>query len=218
MIDINTITKLISEGKIEKLQKLIDEKPDVLEIKDENGSSAFMTICYSGNAELMGLAIRKKRSFNMAESCVAGLNKKVIEIIELHPPAVNSYAPDGFTPVGLAAFFGHHDVVLSLLKKGADPNKAANNPLKVNALHAAVSKNSNDTVAMLLEYGANVNQEQQSGITPLHAAAHNGNLYLVKLLINNGADKNLKSDDGKDVIAYAEENNHEKLLEYLRKL
>ena len=216
MIDFNKILGLLHNGKIEKLIKLIEEKPDILELKSDDGSSVFMTICYSGNIELMELSIRKKRSFNMAESCVAGLNKKVIEIIELHPPAVNNYAPDGFTPIGLAAFFGHHDVVLSLLKKGADPNRAANNPLKVNALHAAVSKNSYDTVAMLIEYGANVNQEQQSGIIPLHAAAHNGNLDLVKLLITNGADKNLKSDDGKDVISYAEENNHLELIEYLK--
>ena len=59
---------------------------------------------------------------------------------------MSEYAPDGFTPVALAAFFGQPAAVKALIAAGADVNAAAKNGLKVAALHAAVAGGKLDIV------------------------------------------------------------------------
>lgn len=45
--------------------------------------------------------------------------------------------------------------------------------------------------------GANVNTQNEMGMTPLHCAVDVENVFLVTLLVENGADVNLRNNDGK---------------------
>jgi ankyrin repeat protein len=116
--------------------------------------------------------------------------------LEQFPESVNAYSTDGFYPLGLAAFFGHKEVVEYLLASGADVNQPAANDFKVAPLHAAVSNGNIEIVRMLLERGADVNARQQKGFTALMGAATAGRKDLVELLLTHGADPDAVSDDG----------------------
>ncbi|ORX62071.1 ankyrin [Hesseltinella vesiculosa] len=55
----------------------------------------------------------------------------------------------------------------------------------------AVSSGRDQVVQILLENGANVNAQNESGQTPLLYAASKNRLDIAKVLLNHGADVNL---------------------------
>jgi ankyrin repeat protein len=139
-------------------------------------------------------------------------------LIEADRELVNSFAADGFYPLGLAAFFGHHTIVEFLLKNGADVRLAARNAQKVTALHGAVARRDLQIVNMLLEAGADPNARQERGFAPLHDAAANGSIPLVELLLKHGARADVKSDEGKTPADMATDRGHKEVVQMLKRV
>ncbi len=54
-----------------------------------------------------------------------GQTDELRSLVEKDPALINAYSPEGFTPLGLAAFFGHAEAVEALLAAGADVNYRA---------------------------------------------------------------------------------------------
>lgn len=66
-------------------------------------------------------------------------------------------------------------------------------------LHCATWKGHQETVALLLEAGADINAHNQNdhwGTTPLHAAAHANQVAIAQQLIDKGADINAQDMKG----------------------
>jgi ankyrin repeat protein len=100
---------------------------------------------------------------------------------------VNALAPDGFPPVGLAAFFGHPDAVRLLIERGADVNAQARNDMLVRPIHAAVAADNLEATQLLLDAGADPNTRQQGDYTPLDEAIHRKNAAIEAALRAAGA-------------------------------
>lgn len=69
------------------------------------------------------------------------------------------------------------------------------------ALHYAVDWESEEMFRILIEHGADVNAQDQAGLTPLHVAAYYNQPYqnqlkICGILVEAGADVNAKSFDG----------------------
>jgi ankyrin repeat protein len=124
---------------------------------------------------------------------------------------VDAAAPEGHTPLGLAAFFGRAATVELLLTHGADPALASSNTMKVQPLHAAVAGRNAECVRAILDPGADPNARQQVGYTPLMGAASAGRQDLADLLVARGADRSLQSEDGKTAASVASEHGHASL-------
>jgi uncharacterized protein len=215
---INQLKVYIKNRESENVTSLVTSNPDVLDQTDENGVSGFLNLAYSGMNEAFDKAIASKQSFTFHEAIVGGKTEQVKMQIVTDKSLVNQYSPDGFTPIALAAFFDQQEIAIALLEGGADPSVHANNPVKVNALHAAVAKGNYTLCKLFLEYGTPVNAPQTQNVTPLHAAAHRGNLKLVKLLAEHGADPKMAMDNGDTPIDIARRDNHHEVVNFLEKV
>jgi ankyrin repeat protein len=172
---------------------------------------------YYGHAELAEVFVRYGAKPDVFEASALGDLETVRKLVTANPAAVNSFAADGFYPLGLAAFFGYRAIVEFLLKNGADVKAAARNAQKVTAMHAGATRGDAEIVKMLLEAGADPNAQQERGFVPLHSAAANGNFPVVQLLLQHGARADAKADDGKTPADMAADRGHKDLAETLKK-
>ncbi|KAJ0172398.1 hypothetical protein K1T71_012371 [Dendrolimus kikuchii] len=107
----------------------------------------------------------------------------------------------GSTALHMAARCSSLECVESLLRKGnADPN-AKDHDMRT-SLHAAIGKSdcSCDIIETLISWGANVNQKDEYGFTPLHLAALDGLSACVETLIYHGADVTTRSKKGNSAL------------------
>ena len=101
------------------------------------------------------------------------------------------------TPLAVAAYRGHLDIVNFLLAKGADAN--ANNTRGDTALIEASMANRVNVIESLLVYGADINHQNNEGETALIKAASRYDYAIdaVSILLANGADLHLLDNKGK---------------------
>jgi ankyrin repeat protein len=148
------------------------------------------------------------RPLNVFEAAALGRLDRLRELLDGDPSLTRAWAPDGHTPLGLAAFFSGPPAMQLLIARGADVRAAARNAMKVEPIHAAVAARNIESVRLLLDAGADPNARQQVGYTPLMGAASAGRGDLVDLLLRHGADVAAVSEDGKTASDVAREHEH----------
>ena len=162
-------------------------------------------------AERLAVAAR----LNIWEAAALGRDARVAELLREDRGLANAWSPDGFTPVGLAAFFGHASTARILVDGGAHVGAVARNDMKVQPLHAAAAAKAIEIARMLLERGADPNARQQLGYTALMECARGGRDDMASLLLAHGADPTLRTDDGKRASDIAREQGHAALADRL---
>ena len=206
----------IKADTITKAKELIDAEPALATAKTPGGVTMILLATYYRRKEITAMLVARAPALDIFEACAVGNLARVKESVAAQPDIVNAFAPDGFFPLGLAAFFSHTDVADYMLAHGANPNLAANNPQRVTALHSATASTNLAIAKMLLARGVDVNARQVNRFVPLHNAAQNGHIEMIELLLAHGADVNAKSDDGKTPLAFALENKHAAAAKLLR--
>lgn len=100
-----------------------------------------------------------------------------------------------------AAMNGDLTGMLSLLKKGADPNERGS--FGTPALHWRVRVDDVASATRLLKAGADPNGLTERGVSPLSLAVANGNPEMVRLLLEAGADANQAEPSGETQLMMA---------------
>lgn len=180
-----------------------------------HGVSVLQFAAYCRNTEAVQLIKKYKTSIDVFEATAIGEQQVVKEAMVDNPALKTAFSTDGFSLLGLAAFFGHLNLAEFLLSHGCNPNISSNNDFKVAPLHSACATSNVEMAKLLLQNGANVNAMQMNDITPLHSAAHNGSLEMVKLLVSHHADQNAKTTDGKTAYDMAIEGSFEEIAKLL---
>jgi ankyrin repeat protein len=207
----------IRAGDQTEVTRLLDDNPSLANARDENDAAAALTAAYYHEPDIARLLVRRGAELNIFEACAVGELPRVKDWVEQQPEWINAYAPDGFQPLGLAAFFGHADIVEFLLDKGATVNSPSHNPMRVMPLHSAIANKHIGIARLLLDRGADVNATQADDFTPLHEAAQNGMLEVTQWLIDQGAAINPRlSSNGKTPLALASEHQHEAVANFLK--
>ncbi|CAN1199850.1 Poly [ADP-ribose] polymerase tankyrase-1 [Linum perenne] len=128
----------------------------------------------------------------------------VQKILASEPLAVNSRDKHSRTPLHLAAWAGHAQVVTYLCNHKADAGAAAMDDM--GAIHFAAQKGHLEAVRSLVQAGASVKSFTRKGLTPLHYAVQGSHLELVKYLVkkSGGAGLSVKTKAGKTPLDLAD--------------
>lgn len=205
----------IKGGRVDEVRQLIQQHPGLQDARDASGASTILVATYNMKPDVVSALVELGAPIDIFEASVLGKVDRIRQIVEGNPDRVSDHAPDGFTPVALAAFFGQLPAVRALIAAGADVHAAAKNGLKVQALHAAVAGRNLEIVSAVLEAGGDPNAQQQAGFRPMHEAGTNANRKLAELLLARGADPSLPNDAGKSAIDVARDKGHGEFADWL---
>lgn len=148
--------------------------------------------------------------------------KKIFEALVNAGLPVDKKNKKGYTALQLASKQGCSSLVKLLLINGANPNKETKNgltPLQLSSNFAGVGTDhsSYSTIAPLIEFGAQIDQQKKNknSTTPLQYTIKNGDLTPFSLLLSEGATLSIPRDGRiqKTVVALT----HPLLKEYFNK-
>src|SRR5215207_8963658 len=112
----------IKSGNVADVKRLIQENPALKQARDASGASAILSATYNMKPDVVEALVSLGAPIDIFEASVLGKVDRIEEILNATPQRVTEHAPDGFTPVALAAFFGQPHAVNALIAAGADVN------------------------------------------------------------------------------------------------
>jgi uncharacterized protein len=162
--------------------------------------SPVMQALYEGRTEEARSLAAARSGLDVFEAAAIGAVERLRGLLDQDAALVNAWSDDGFTPLHLAAFFGHPEAARLLLERGADVEARSTNQqvaLDAAPLHSASAAGQLEVCRVLRDAGADVNAVQHGGYTALLDAAANGNDELIEFLLERGADRTAQLDDGR---------------------
>jgi ankyrin repeat protein len=168
----------------------------------------------------MNVLLDAGMKLDIFEAAAVGATQRVAELLDGDASAIGAWSMDGYTPLHLAAFFGHVDAVRLLLERGAEPMAVSRNRMEVMPLHSAMAGADaparRRVAELLLDHGAEIDARSHGGFTALMEATQNGDLQTADLLLARGADPTLRSDQGKSAQDLATAGGHTAVADRLR--
>ena len=206
----------IKAGELERVKDMVSATPSLVNARGDGGS-AILTAVYHRRKEIVNLLVARGAELTLFEACAAGELERVERLVAEKTVDINAQSDDGWTPLHLAAFFGHAKVVELLLAHGADTAPRSTNPNANTPLHAALAANQKMVAGLLIGHGADVNAADGGGWRPLHLAAANNNLDALKTLIAQGADVGATNREGLTAVQLAEQKGHREAVAFLKR-
>lgn len=205
----------IKNGDLAKVTALLDSDGALANAVDEHGTAAHTVAVYNRKTEIAQLLEDRGARIDIFAACMSGRTDLVREMLAANKALVQLMSHDGWTPLHLAAFFGHKDAAAMLLDAGANVIERSTNPMANMPLHAGVAGRNFELVKLLVEHGAPVNARQHGGWTPLHGAAQNGDLAMVAFFLEHGADVNERADNSQLPMDLALTKGHQEIVNLL---
>ncbi|WAC40744.1 ankyrin repeat domain-containing protein [Pedobacter sp. SL55] len=215
-MDITQLETLIENNQLDEIVALLSQKPQLATQVTSHQISPMLLACYYKKMDIANAIAEFMSELSIFDACAIGKFDDVTLLVFKEPRAVNEYSADGFTPLGLACYFGHEEIARFLVLKGADVNLPSKNGFNVFPIHSAVANNNYNIAKILLDAGAYPNVCQKSGVAPLHSAAQLGNIEMIILLLEHGAEVTLRMEGGKLPADLAAEKGFAEIAEILR--
>ncbi len=218
MPTLNAFQESVKSGDLAAVRAALAEDPSLLNRKNESGQTAYLLACYYRKPEVADYLLGLNPELDLFTACVAGHTADVEKRIAADPTALESHSSDGWTPLHLAAFFGHKELAEALLKQGADVDSRSTNTMQNTPLHAATAGRQVELMKVLLEHGANPDATQEGGWTALHAAAQNGDRAMIEVLLANNASINVRAGNNQGPLDLALLKGHHEVAALLEQL
>lgn len=201
--DRDKLIAAVKAGNAGTVSAVLERRPELASAPDEEGRSLVLLALFHRQRAASDALVAAGAAIGVLEAAALGRDDRLGELLAADPDALATRSPEGFDPIGLAAFLGGPAAVRRLLAAGADPNGDPRNPLGVRPVHAAAAAGDRESLAALLQAGADPDARQRGGFTALHAAAHADDAAMAGLLLAHGADPSLRTEDGLDASGIA---------------
>lgn len=215
MPETTALFQAIQAGDAATVTDLIEARAELLSAQSPSGLSPLLFAAYYHRPQMAALLIELGAPVSVFEAAATGAESRLHAALAADPSLLHTISPDGFSLLGLSAFFGHTLVARDLIMLGADVNAPSQNAMNVTPLHSAVAGDHAGLARLLLDAGASVHAVQHGGYTPLHSAAQNGNLALARWLLERGASPDARTDDGHSPLDLARQNEHQGVVAFL---
>jgi ankyrin repeat protein len=141
-------------------------------------------------------------NLELIDAVANGYYSKAADLLIKHANA-NTYTEEGLTPLLYAAYRNDIRMAQLLLEYSADPNAKAGTDRKELPLLVACQRGFGKMVELLIKNGANVNQANFYGVTPLHYASFYNDSAILMQLLEKDANLNVKTSAGETPLLYA---------------
>ena len=210
------LVNAITAGDVEAVRELVRADPALASARDASGLPVVLLALFHQQRAVAEVLLAAEPELGVLEAAAAGRAERLRQLLDAAPDARRARTPEGFTPLGLAAFLGGPSTVRVLLEHGADPDDDADNQFGIRPVNAAAAAHDLETLRLLLEAGADPDARQQGGFTPLHQAAHTDDVELAQLLLAHGADPAIAADDRRDTARIPADDGSTRVRELLR--
>ncbi|HEX4749153.1 MAG TPA: ankyrin repeat domain-containing protein [Bryobacteraceae bacterium] len=218
-MDVKDFQQLVKNGDLAAVKAALRDQPALLDATNEAGQSGFILAMYYRQREVADYLLSLGPQLDVFNACIAGETERVLHDVRSNPDLLDAQSSDGWTPLHLAAFFGHADLAEALIDQGAKVDAKSSNAMRNTPLHAAAAGGQIGVMELLLKRGANANATQEGGDwTALHSAAQAGNRQMVEVLVANGAHVNARAANGQSALDLALSKGHHEVAELLEHL
>src|SRR5436190_11503301 len=131
------ILKAAHAGDASRVQKLLEQDPRLIAARDPLGNTALILAVNARYVEIAEMLLAAGVSPDFYEAASIGRTELVARFLDDDASLLDSYSPEGFTGLELAAHFGHVETVKFLISRGSDLNAVSKHEMGVTPLHAA---------------------------------------------------------------------------------
>ena len=181
------IMAAVKAGDETAVKELLAANSALVNTAGEDGLFAVVTAAYHRQQGIVSTLLEAGANLDTFEAAVVGDLEQLKENLADYSEELNAYSRDGFTPLQLACFFGHEEMVGYLLAEGGDIHAVSQNAMSIQPIHAAAANGNLNILQTLLEKGADVNARQSDDYTPLAQAVQSQNEAMIALLKQYGA-------------------------------
>lgn len=206
----------VRAGDVAKVRQMLTRDRSLADARTESGFSAVAIGKLHGHAAVLREILAANPTLDIHDAAYIGDVRQAQRLLDADSALLESVSSDGFTPLDLASYFGHRDLVMFLLERGAKVEHEIRNEHLFTALTGAVAEGHREIARALLDGGANVNHRYAQGATPLITAARNGDAEMVKLLIASGARTEQTNEAGETAAEVAADGGHGDIVTILR--
>lgn len=153
MAELERFVDLAKSGDAAAVRAAVAADPSLVAGRLESGETPLMSALYRGHLDVVEALIDLGAPIDAFAAAATGRLPELRRAIAT-AGALNAFAYDGWTPLHLAAFFGHLEAARTLMNAGADTGAVSRNGMRNTPLHAAAAGRHSDVARLLLERGA----------------------------------------------------------------
>ncbi len=199
--------KAAKNGDTEKFEELINNHGIPINCHDSSNRTALHWAAYNGHDEILKLLFKN----NDANPLMKAWYWLVGSLL-----APDSKNKDGYTPLHIAALFGHNSVITIFIENGTNVS-IKNNQNGFTPLLCASYKGHISTVLNLLDNGAVLDETNHNGENALHIATKEGHETTVDILAQHEELINTQNKNGYTPLVIAVRNNKYNIAKILLK-
>ena len=213
----------VAAGSIFIVKYLVEHGADVNSRNNHGTTILHSALSYKSKVDMVKYLVEHGAGINFKDSdgetalhtAAVNCNLEVVKYLVEQGADLYCQNKDGSTALELAVSYSSKcDLAKYLFEQSADVNSKINFQA---LLPVALAQDDDYHIKYFVKHGANVNEMDTNGDTPLHLAILSNNLHIVKYLVENGSDVNGRNAVGQTALHLSASQGEFEIFRYLVK-